>query len=222
MPFRFGPDMEMYSAGNTSSWGPWPPTYEGYLQSEVVWIQMWVQLDAEEQRERYRAFLDAHVATQKLAGRLQRPVNNRLRNVMEWLRFEEVLPDEAKALRIIALLFLLVCSVNLIGILLGKFLARAPEVGVRRALGAGRRWVFVQHLIECELIGVMGGLVGVGLSLGGLEVIDRLFGDQLNFRLDLNLLLVAVALALTSAMVAGAYPAWRICRIQPGAYLKAQ
>jgi ABC-type lipoprotein release transport system permease subunit len=34
--------------------------------------------------------------------------------------------------------------------------------------------------------------------------------------------LVALALALVSAMVAGAYPAWRICRIPPGAYLKAQ
>ena len=31
-----------------------------------------------------------------------------------------------------------------------------------------------------------------------------------------------LVLALASAMVAGAYPAWRICRIQPGAYLKAQ
>jgi putative ABC transport system permease protein len=222
MPFRFGPDMEMYSAGNTSNWGEWPSTYEGYLQSEAVWIQMWVQLDTEEQRERYRAFLDAHVATQKELGRFQRPINNRLRTVMEWLRFREVLPDEARALLIIALLFLLVCSVNLIGILLGKFLARAPEVGVRRALGASRRWVFVQHLIECELIGVIGGLVGLALSLGGLELIDRLFGDQLNFRLDLNMFLVALSLSLVSAMVAGAYPAWRICRIQPGAYLKAQ
>ena len=124
--------------------------------------------------------------------------------------------------RIIALLVLLVCSVNLIGILRGKFLARAPEIGVRRALGASRRWVFVQHLIECEMIGVVGGLIGLVLSVGGLELIDRLFDSQLNFRLDLNMFFLALVLALVSAMVAGVYPAWRICRIQPGAYLKTQ
>jgi putative ABC transport system permease protein len=222
MPFGFGPAMELYPAGNISGWVPWPETHEELLRSEYVWIQMWVQLDTGDQRERYRDFLDAYVAAQKRLGRFQRPVNNRLRTVMEWLRFEEVVPDQAKALRIIALLFLLVCSVNLIGILLGKFLARAPEVGVRRALGASRRWVFVQHLIECELIGVVGGLLGLALSVGGLELVDRLFNDQFNFRLDPNMFLVALVLALGSAMLAGVYPAWRICRIQPGAYLKAQ
>jgi putative ABC transport system permease protein len=214
--------MEMYSTGNTQGWSPWPESYEGFLQSEYLWIQLWVQLDTDEQRRRYRTFLDAYVVGQKKLGRLERPLNNRLRDVMGWLRFLELVPDEATALRIIALLFLLVCSVNLIGILLGKFLARAPEVGVRRALGASRRWVFVQHLIECELIGVIGGLMGLLLSVWGLEVVDRLFDSQLNFRLDLNMYLVALALALVSAMVAGAYPAWRICRIPPGAYLKTQ
>jgi putative ABC transport system permease protein len=223
MPFRLGTDMEAGSAGNNSSWQPWPEGgYEGLLQSEVVWTQMWVQLDTDEQRQRYRAFLDAYVTEQQKLGRLERPLNNRLRDVMGWLHFREVVPDPIRALRILALLFLVACSVNLIGILLGKFLARAPETGVRRALGASRRWVFVQHLIECEIIGVIGGLFGLALSAGGLELVARQFDSQFNFPLDLNLFLVALTLALASAMVAGVYPAWRICRIQPSAYLKAQ
>ena len=222
LPFALATEMRVSRAGNTASWDSRGDTYEEFLQSESVWIQMWVQLDTVEQQERYRAFLDAYVVEQQKLGRLQRPVNNRLRDVMAWLEFVKVVPDEARALLVIALLFLLVCSVNLIGILLGKFLARAPEIGVRRALGASRRWVFVQHLIECELIGVAGGLLGLILALGGLELVDRAFDSQLNFRLDLNMLLLALALALVSAMVAGAYPAWRVCRIHPGAYLKAQ
>jgi putative ABC transport system permease protein len=222
MPFRLGTEMETYSAGNTSGWRPWPDGYEAFLQGEGVWIQMWVQLDTEEQRQRYRAFLAAYVNEQKKLGRFERPLNNRLRDVMGWLQYREVVPDPIRALRILALLFLVACSVNLIGILLGKFLARAPEVGVRRALGASRRWVFVQHLIECEIIGVIGGLVGLALSAAGLELVARQFDSQFNFPLDLNMYLVALGLALASAMVAGAYPAWRICRIQPSAYLKAQ
>jgi len=120
------------------------------------------------------------------------------------------------------MLFLLVCSVNLIGILLGKFLGRAAEVGVRRALGASRRWVFVQHLIECQLIGVIGCALGLALTVVGLRLLDRLFQARLNFHLDATMLVVALGLALLSAMVAGVYPAWRICRIQPGLHLKMQ
>ncbi len=70
MPFRLGTEMEVASAGNKSAWQPYPDDYEGFLQSEVVWIQMWVQLDTEEQRERYRAFLDAYVGRAEEAGPL--------------------------------------------------------------------------------------------------------------------------------------------------------
>jgi putative ABC transport system permease protein len=212
----------MESAGNTHGWKPSGDSYEDYLRSENIWIQMWVQLDTLEQRERYAAFLDAYAAEQKALGRFGRPINNKLRDVMAWLRLWDVVPDEALALLINALLFLLVCSVNLIGILLGKFLARAPEVGVRRALGASRRWVFAQHLIECEMIGVVGGLLGLLLAAGGLRLIARLFDPPLILRLDLEMFFVAMALALFSAMIAGVYPAWRICRVQAGVYLKTQ
>ena len=61
----------------------------------------------------------------------------------------------------VGLLFLVVAAVNLIGLLLGKFLARADEVGVRRALGASRRDVFLQHLVECQVVALLGGAIGV-------------------------------------------------------------
>jgi putative ABC transport system permease protein len=222
MPFDFGTEMKIRTAGNTSSWKGYGDEFEDKLRSEATWIQYWVQLDGADQRERYLAYLNAYSGEQKALGRFQRPLNNRLRDVMAWLHFWEVVPDEANTLLINALLFLLICSVNLVGILLGKFLARAPEVGLRRALGASRRWVFVQHLIECEMIGVIGGLLGLGLSVLGLELIDRLYDSQLNFRLDVNMFLVALVLALLSALIAGVYPAWRICRIEPGLQLKAR
>jgi putative ABC transport system permease protein len=222
LPFGIGMETEMASWGNTNCWKPRGDGYENFLQSECIWIQFWTQLDTVGQREEYRAFLDAYVAEQKLLGRFQRPNSNKLRDVMAWLRHEEVVPEEARALLINALLFLLICSVNLIGILLGKFLGRAPEVGVRRALGASRRWVFVQHLIECELIGVVGGLLGLVLTVAGLRFLDRLFDTAFGFQLDLNMYLVALALALVSAMIAGLYPAWRICRVPPSAFLKTQ
>ena len=44
---------------------PWPETFEGFLQSEAVWIQMWVQLDTAGATREYRAFLDAYVRSRR-------------------------------------------------------------------------------------------------------------------------------------------------------------
>jgi len=72
-----------------------------------------------------------------------------------------------------SILFLVICSLNLTGLLLGKFLARAPEVSVRRALGATRIHVFLQHITECELVGLAGGTIGMLLSIGAMRLIGK-------------------------------------------------
>jgi putative ABC transport system permease protein len=215
MPFHFGRVFEAFTSGNTSSWSSYDPGYPALLQSEAIWLQMWVQLDDAGQRDAFQGWIDAYAAEQKKLGRFGRPPNNRLRGVMEWLRVQEVAPDEARVLMIISLLFLLICSVNLIGILLGKFLARAPEIGVRRALGANRRQIFAQHIVECAIIGLAGAGLGLALAPLGLRLIDRLFDEQFDFRLDTTLLGVALGLALLSALVAGTYPAWRVSTSGP-------
>lgn len=224
IPFNFNRPFELYSSGNTNGWKFSPGNeYEDFLQSESVFIQMWAQLDSPDQRDDYLAFLNAYTEGQRRLGRFERPTNNRVRPVMEWLRVQEVVPEEAKLMLIIAVLFLVVCSVNLIGILLGKFLARAPEVGVRRALGASKVSVFVQHLVECELIGLLGGILGLGLSTLALRLINGLFqGADFNFALDLNMIGAGLVLSLIAGLVAGLYPAWRICRVAPASHLKLQ
>jgi putative ABC transport system permease protein len=223
LPFNLVVPLEIDSAGNDSNW----KYYEGdefsdWLQSESVWLQMWVQLDDRQQRDEYQAFLDAYAMEQKKIGRFQRPVNNLLLDVMSTMRQFEVVPDEAKALLLISIMFLVVCSVNLIGILLGKFLSRAPEIGVRRALGASRRSVFLQHIVECEVIGVLGGVLGIGLSVIALDLINRIFDNQFAFYLDFNMVMAALLLSLVAGLIAGIYPSWRICRVAPASYLKEQ
>jgi len=222
LPLPLAEPMELGSAGNTSSWKSMGATYQDRLQSEGIWLQMWVQLDSEVQRQDYLAFLDAYALEQKSLGRFQRPLNNRIRNVMEFLALGEGMPPEAKGIVIVGLLFLVVCSVNLIGILLGKFLARSPEVGVRRALGASRLSIFAQHLIECELVALMGGIAGLGLAILGMRLIERIFQFNFTLYLDLNMVMVGIAMALFSGLVAGVYPAWRICRIPPATHLRTQ
>ena len=223
IPFNFLESMEIASSGNDSNWKTYAQnTYQDFLESESVWIQMWVELNSRQQKEEYSAFLDAYAEELKKLGRHGRPVNNVLLSVTDYMVTEEVVQDEAKMLLIISILFLIVCSVNLIGILLGKFLGRAPEVGVRRALGASRLSVFLQHIVECEVVGLLGGVLGLGLSWVALELINRLFDNRLAFHLDLTMVLAAFMLSLFAGLVAGLYPAWRICRVAPATYLKLQ
>lgn len=226
MPFRWAPEMEIQTAGNTSGWTNTGPTYQDHLESERTWLQFWVELPDPESREVFEGHIVSYIQEQKKLGRFGRPLNYKLRDVNEWLEFQQVVPGSSRIMLIISLLFLLVCAVNLIGILLGKFLARAPEVGVRRALGASRGQVFLQHLFECELVGLLGGLLGIGASLFVLGFVERFsrFGDDGPplYTMEPQMVLAGVGLALVAGLVAGVYPAWRICRVPPALHLKQQ
>jgi putative ABC transport system permease protein len=225
VPFRWTLPMKFVTSGNTSGWKSYGPDFEDKLESESIWIQFWAELDTAKQREAYESWLAGYVGEQKKLGRFARPLNNRLWDVMAWLEWQQIVPRSTKTMLVISLLFLVVSSVNLIGILLGKFLARSPEVGVRRALGASRRHVFMQHLLECELVGLLGGAVGVLAALPLLHGIERLTRSPESpqfLQLELPILGAGILLALIAGLVAGIYPAWRICRIPPAAHLKAQ
>jgi putative ABC transport system permease protein len=226
MPFNFLLSMKMQTAGNSDGWKSPPlPGFEGRLVSETCWIQMWVELPAD-RVEAYKDFLAAYVSEQKKAGRFPRPLNNRVTPLMGWLKEQKVVPDEITAMAVVSVLFLAVCSLNLMGLLLAKFLARAPEIGVRRALGARRLDIFVQHIVECELVAVIGGAIGIALSFGGIAVLNNWVKTLMNrpdiVQFDPQMLLLAVALSLAAGLVAGAYPAWRVCHIAPAIHLKVQ
>jgi len=228
MPFNFVKPMQLRTFGNSDGWGTSGGLsgFDGFLQSETCWLQMWVELPDRASVEKYKDFLAAYVLDQKKHGRFQRPLNNRVSTVREWMRDQRVVPPETTAMLILSLLFLGVCAVNLVGLLLGKFLARSSEVGVRRALGASRADIFLQHVVECELIGVVGGAVGLLLSLGALLFLNQWLkttatrGDF--FRLDVPMILLSIGLSLAAGLAAGLYPAWRTCRLAPAVHLSLQ
>jgi putative ABC transport system permease protein len=84
----------------------------------------------------------------------------------------------------------------------------------------------VQHVVECELVAIVGGAIGIALSLGGIAVLNNWVktivtrSDIVQF--DVTMLVAAVALSLLAGLIAGVYPAWRVCRIAPAIHLKVQ
>ena len=196
---------------------------EGFLASETVWLQFWAELPTAEKQSAYREYVDNYVREQKKIGRFQRPLHNEVTSMPDLMKEFNAVPPAVKSMSIVSVLFLVVCSLNLVGLLLGKFLARIPEVSVRRALGASRLQVFWQHVVECELVGIAGGVIGILLSMGILRVIAKYAHQQADLvRLDGEMVLVSIFLSLVAGLLAGIYPSWRVCSVAPAMQLKVQ
>lgn len=224
VPFSLLTQQKINRNGNTNCWKPSGEGFAAFLNSECVWTQFWVELRNEQEKQHYLAFLSAYVEEQKKLGRFGRPINNQLHDVMQWLENQQVVAEDASMMLVMSLLFLAVCLLNTIGLLLAKFLSKAPQIGLRQALGASRRDLFAQYLTEAGCIGIAGGLLGLALAFFGLQGISLLYGDDMKglAELDLPMVLVAMGLALISSLLAGLYPTWRACSVQPSQQLKSQ
>jgi len=208
--------------GNFQPFNCWsPPPKPGHLvDSPCNWVALWVQLDSPPKVAAYRNFMDSYATGQKALGRIGY-TETRLRNLMQWLDFNHIVPRNAKLQTWLAFAFLAICLFNTVGLLLAKFLRRAGEIGVRRALGASRRSVFAQCLTEAGLIGVIGGVGGWLLTLVGLWLVRRQqtpYSDLV--RMDVSMFLATFVLAVAVSLLAGALPALRASRIAPALQLK--
>jgi len=224
VPFNLIAEEKIGRSGNTNCWKPVGDGYAAFLASECVWTQFWVELKTEQDKQDYLAFLNAYVEEQKEFGRFARPLDNRLSNVMQWLEDQEVVADDAKMMMAMSFMFLIVCLLNTVGLLLAKFLGKAPEIGLRQALGASKSTLFSQYIIESACIGLAGGLLGIALAYLGLKGVESLYGDYMQglASLDSTMMMFALVLSLVSTILSGLYPTWRACNIQPAQQLKSQ
>lgn len=133
-------------------------------------------------------------------------------------RDEEVSHPERlwAALAIIAGLFMLLPAINLVNLNVSRILERASEIGVRKAFGASSRTLVGQFVVENVLLTLVGGAVGLVLSV---LVLDGLTASGLiqyaHFRLNVRIFAYGLALALVFGVVSGVYPAWRMSRLHP-------
>ncbi len=222
LPFSTSRDLDMDRSGNMNCWGDSGGDSTG-VNAPCVWIQYWVELGSPEKAAAYRRYLSNYSDQQRAAGRFKRPNNIRLRNVMEWLDFHKVVPNDVVMQAWLAFGFLLVCLLNTVGLLLAKFMRRSGEIGVRRALGAARRQIFLQYLVEAGIIGLAGGLLGLGLACLGLWAVQQQPTDYADLaRLDPMMLLSTFVVAVVTSLVAGLLPAWSAMQVAPAIQLKSQ
>jgi putative ABC transport system permease protein len=229
MPFSRAIDLQKAATGqfycSTNTVDPDLPDWNSVLHSECAWIEAWVELPTRADVARYHEWLHNYAVEQQRLGRFDWPPNVRLSDVMQWLHQDDfyVIPKASELSIIVSVSFLLICLVNVVGLMLARFMRRASEIGVRRALGASRGAIYRQFLAEAAAIGLAGGLLGLLLTALGMAGIGKVFEPEIArlARLDASLFLLTVLVAVLATLVAALYPTWRAAQVQPAWQLKA-
>ena len=138
----------------------------------------------------------------------------RIRNI------SEIFEARAESSRVMALLLAAVASVSLLvggigimNIMLVSVTERTREIGVRMAVGANRRDVLAQFLIEALALSLIGGAIGIALGVGSSQMTASLADWPL--RLDGNAILIAFGFSAAVGIFFGYYPARKAARLDP-------
>ncbi len=223
LPFSTAMELDFGTSGNNSCWGESPKGGRRSVGAPCAWVQYWAEVEHENKVGAYLQYLKNYSDQQRAAGRFERPTNVRAYPVMDWLKFREVVPKDIGLQLWLAFGFLVVCLVNTVGLLLAKCLRRSGEIGVRRALGAQRKAIFAQFLVEAGSLGLAGGLLGLGLTALGLWAVRHGSSSYAELvQLDTPMLATTLGLALLASVCAGLLPAWRACQVSPALQLKTQ
>jgi putative ABC transport system permease protein len=114
----------------------------------------------------------------------------------------------------IAGISLLVGGIGIMNIMLVSVTERTREVGIRKAVGATKRDILLQFLLESIALSFLGGLLGISLGLAGASLISSLAPD-LAAQTTLGTVVMAAGVASAVGMLFGVYPAMRAASLRP-------
>ena len=113
----------------------------------------------------------------------------------------------------IAGISLLVGGIGIMNIMLVSVTERTREIGIRKAIGAGRRRILLQFLIESMVISVVGGIIGIVFSGILLSIISKI--AEISFAMTGGVVVLAVGFSMFVGIVFGLYPANKASKLHP-------
>ncbi len=119
----------------------------------------------------------------------------------------------AKSSIAIVSVFLVIGAIVIMNVMLASVTERTREIGVRKSLGATRRDVLLQFLVEASLMAALGGVIGVA----GAYVISFLINSftPLPMQVPVYAVVIAVGVASCVGLVSGVYPAYKAAQLDP-------
>lgn len=113
----------------------------------------------------------------------------------------------------IAAISLVVGGIGIMNIMLVSVIERTREIGIRMAIGAKKRNILMQFLIEAIIVSGLGGIIGVGLGYLGSWALNKYAGMAMS--VSTNVALLAFAFSATVGIVFGLYPARKAANLKP-------
>jgi putative ABC transport system permease protein len=112
---------------------------------------------------------------------------------------------------------LIVGGIGIMNIMLVSVTERTREIGIRKAIGAKRRDILVQFLIEASALSLSGGLIGLALALFFSMFLRNVpFGElTVSAQVSLGVVILALAVSIGIGVISGTYPAFRAARLDP-------
>ena len=125
--------------------------------------------------------------------------------------------DDTMSLMIggIAAISLLVGGIGIMNIMLVSVTERTREIGIRKAIGAGRGGIMMQFLMEALIVSMMGCAAGIGSSFVILKIIGKVMEGSMNFYMDIKVTGISVIFSLLIGVIFGLYPANKAARKKP-------
>ncbi|MCP4424454.1 MAG: FtsX-like permease family protein [Chloroflexi bacterium] len=127
--------------------------------------------------------------------------------------FDTITASLTAFLGAIAGISLVVGGIGIMNIMMVSVTERTREIGIRKAVGAMKRDILAQFLLESVLLSVLGGFLGIVLGW----IISRVGGNLLEFEtiVDASTVLMATGFATAVGLIFGIYPAWRAADLRP-------
>jgi putative ABC transport system permease protein len=129
-------------------------------------------------------------------------------------QFEKVTRTVRLGLTLVSSIALLAAGVGIMNIMLVSVTERTREIGIRRALGARRRSIMTQFLMEAIVLCELGGILGIALGLGGAYLLaTHLLKLPPAYPLDWTI--IALVICSLVGLIFGSYPAWKAAHLDP-------
>jgi putative ABC transport system permease protein len=115
----------------------------------------------------------------------------------------------------IAAISLVVGGIGIMNIMLVSVTERTREIGIRKAVGAKRRDILMQFLVEAVVLSGLGGIVGVLVGWGSAQLLSRLASELLSTLVTPGSVVMALSVSVAIGLFFGIYPANRAARLNP-------